>query len=105
MAMALVVWLALRVLHVFYSLFLALLSIRSRHFRPAPRPLTAARSKIPSHLALVLASQEPDLCISEAQEAFMRCTVKAIACCRAAGIRCLSVYDRRGQWYGLDDIQ
>jgi dehydrodolichyl diphosphate syntase complex subunit NUS1 len=103
--MALAVWLALRVLHFLYSLFLAFLSIRSRHIRPAPRPLTAARSKIPSHLALILASQEPDLCTSDAQEAFLRCTEKAIACCRAAGIHCLSVYDRRGQWHDLNGLQ
>jgi len=95
--MALAVRLALWVLHFFYSLFLALLSIRSRYFRPAPRSLTATRSKTPSHLALVLASQEPELCVSEAQEVFLNCTEKAIACCRAAGIRCLSVYDRLGE--------
>jgi len=94
--MGLVVRLALWVLHFLYSLFLAILSIRSRHFRPAPRSLTATRSKTPSHLALVLASQEPNLCIPEAQEALLRCTETAIACCRAAGIRCLSVYDRLG---------
>jgi len=94
--MALVVRLALWVLHLSYSLFLAVLSVRSRYFRPAPRSLTATRNKTPSHLALVLASQEPDLCVSEAQEAFLRCTEKAIACCRAVGIRCLSVYDRLG---------
>jgi len=95
--MALAVRLALWVLHFLYSLFLAVLSIRSRHFRPAPRSLTATRSKTPSHLALILASQEPNLCIPEAQEAFLRCTETAIACCRVAGIRCLSVYDRLGE--------
>ena len=86
----------LRVVHIFYSLFLATLSIRSRYFRLTPRPLTAIRNKIPSHLALVLVSQEPDLCISDAEEAFLRCTERAIACCRAAGIQRLSVYDRQG---------
>jgi len=95
-AMELVGRLFLRVVHFFYSLFLAILSIRSRYFRPTPRPLTATRSKIPSHLALVLVSQEPDSCISDAQEAFLRCTEKAIACCRAAGIQRLSVHDRQG---------
>jgi dehydrodolichyl diphosphate syntase complex subunit NUS1 len=95
--MALVARLALWILHLSYSLFLAILSIRSRFFRPAPRSLTATRNKTPSHLALVLASQEPDLCVSEAQEAFLRCTEEAIACCRAVGIRCLSVYDRLGE--------
>lgn len=94
--MALVVQLTLQVLHFLYSLFLAILSIRSRYFRPAPRSLTAKRSKTPSHLALVLAFQEPHLCTSDAQEAFLKCTEKAIACCRAAGIQCLSVYDRLG---------
>lgn len=84
------------VVHFFYSLFLAILSIRSRYFRATPRPLTATRSKLPSHLALVLVSQEPDLCISDAEEAILRCTEKAIACCRVAGIRRLSVYDRQG---------
>jgi hypothetical protein len=104
-AMDLVGRLFLRVVHFFYSLFLAILSIRSRYFRPTPRPLTATRSKIPSHLALVLVSQEPDLCISDAQEALLRCTENAIACCRAAGIQRLSVYDRQGSSPHRDVVQ
>jgi len=94
--MALVVRLVLCVLHFFYSLFLVILSFRSRYFRSAPRPLSAKRSKIPSHLVLVLASQEPDLCVSEAQEAFLGCIEDAITWCRVAGIQRLSVYDRLG---------
>ena len=103
--MGLVGRLFLRVVHFFYSLFLVILSIRSRYFCPTPRPLTATRSKIPSHLALVLVSQEPDLCISDAQEVFLRCTEKAIACCRAAGIQRLSVYDRQGTFPHHDVVQ
>lgn len=95
----------LQVVHFFYSLFLVILSIRSRYFRPTPRPLTATRSKIPSHLALVLVSQEPDSWISDAQEAFLECTEKAIACCRAAGIQRLSVYDRQGSLPHRDVVQ
>lgn len=94
--MGLVGRLFLRVIHFFYSLSLAIWSIRSRYFRPTPKPLTATRSKIPSHLALVLVSQGSDSRISDAQEAFLSCTEKAIACCRAAGIQRLSVYDRQG---------
>lgn len=100
-----VVHLVLRVIHLFYSLFLAILAIRSRYFRTIPRSLTATRSKTPSHLALVLASQDQDLCISDAQEAFLRCTEEAIVCCRAAGIQCLSVYDRQGSFPHLDVVQ
>ncbi len=96
--------LVLRVVHLFYSLFLAILSVPSRYFRPTPRPLTAKRIKTPSHLALVLVSEEPDLCISDAQEAFLRCTESAIACCRAAGIQRLSVYDRQGSLPHLDVV-
>ncbi|KAH9081893.1 hypothetical protein EDB83DRAFT_2335423 [Lactarius deliciosus] len=84
------------VLHILYSVYLALSSIRSRYLQSAPRVLTATRSKIPSHLALVLVSQEPELCVSEARETFLACTERAVAYCRAAGIRCLSVYDRQG---------
>jgi len=94
--MALVVRLVLCVLHFIYSLFLVILSFRSRYFRSAPRPLSTKRSKIPSHLVLVLASQEPDLCVSEAQEAFLGCIEDAITWCRVAGIQRLSVYDRLG---------
>ena len=93
LAVRLVLW----IVHLFYSFFLATLSIRSRYFRSTPRPLTAPRSKTPSHLALVLVSQEPDLSISDSQEAFLRCTEEAIICCRAAGIQCLSVHDRKGE--------
>jgi len=95
--MALVVRLALCVLHFFYSLFLVILSFRSRYFRSAPRSLSAKRSKVPSHLVLVLASQEPDLCVSEAQGAFLGCIENAITWCRVAGIQRLSVYDRQGE--------
>jgi dehydrodolichyl diphosphate syntase complex subunit NUS1 len=87
---------ALWLLHFLYSVYLALSSIRSRYFRSAPRSLTATRRKTPSHLALVLASQDSELCVSEAQEAFLACTERAVAYCRTAGIRCLSVYDRQG---------
>jgi len=95
--MALVVRLVLCALHFFYSLFLYILSFRSRYFRSAPRPLAAKRNKIPSHLVLVLASQEPDLCVSGAQEAFLGCIENAITWCRVAGIQRLSVYDRLGE--------
>ena len=96
---------ALWLLHFLYSIHLALLSIRCRYFQSAPRALTATRSKTPSHLALVLASQEPYLCASDAREAFLACTERAVAYCRAVGIRCLSVYDRQGQYRGLDTVE
>ena len=105
MAMDPVGRLVLRVVHLFYSLFLAILSVRSRYFRSTPRPLAATRSKVPHHLALIIVSQEPDLCISDAQEAFLRCTEQAIACCRAAGIQRLSVYDRQGSLPHLEVVQ
>jgi len=96
---------ALWLLHFLYSIYLALLSIRFRYFRSAPGSLSAAtRSKTPSHLALVLASQEPDLCASEAREAFLTCTERAVAYCRTVGIRCLSVYDRQGILLNAFDV-
>ena len=95
---------ALYLLHFLYSIHLALSSIRSRYLRSAPRSLTATRTKTPSHLALVLASQEPELCVSEAREALLVCTERAVAYCREVGIRCLSVYDRQGQYRGLDTV-
>lgn len=95
---------ALWLFHFLYSVYLALSSIRSRYFRFTPRSLNATRSKTPSHLALVLASQDPELCVSEAREAFLACTERAVAYCRTAGIRCLSVYDRQGLCRSLDTI-
>lgn len=95
---------ALWLLHFLYSVYLALSSIRSRYFQSAPRSLTATRSKIPSHLALVLASQEPESCVSEAREAFLACTERAVAYCRAVGICRLSVYDRQGILLNAFDV-
>jgi len=95
---------ALWLLHFLYSIHLALSSIRSRYLRSTPRSLTATRSKTPSHLALVLASQEPELCVSEAREALLACTERAVAYCRVAGIRCLSVYDRQGILLNAFDV-
>ncbi|KAI0274840.1 hypothetical protein BC834DRAFT_849840 [Gloeopeniophorella convolvens] len=101
--MTLVACLALWILHLLYSAVLAILSIRSRHLQRAPRPLTAARSKVPSHLAIVLASQDQSLTLHDAQEVFLQCAEKAIACCRAAGIHRLSIYDRQGILLGAPE--
>ncbi|THH16811.1 hypothetical protein EW146_g3880 [Bondarzewia mesenterica] len=93
-------WLAscvLRLIHVFYSLVIALSSIRSRSQR-LPLPLAAARTKFPTHLALVLTHVDETEHESheDLEEALIECVRRAATWCQACGISRLTVYDRQG---------
>ncbi|RPD55810.1 hypothetical protein L226DRAFT_565047 [Lentinus tigrinus ALCF2SS1-7] len=86
--------LILAVLHVVYRLVLVFKSLSTR-FRAQPSPLTAERSKLPSHLALSLS---PNLAAGEeSNEKYMLDSVEKVAgWCQVLGIRRLTVYDREG---------
>ncbi|ETW86874.1 hypothetical protein HETIRDRAFT_377501 [Heterobasidion irregulare TC 32-1] len=93
-------WLAsliLRIIHVFYSLVIAVSSM-ANGLRRVPLPLTAARGKIPRHLALVLVySEMTDSEDSESlEDALIQNVERAAGWCQACGISRLTVYDRQG---------
>ncbi|KZP10567.1 hypothetical protein FIBSPDRAFT_838462 [Athelia psychrophila] len=87
--------LCLHIFHCLYSLATAFSHFWSQLYRREPHPLNATRTKIPSHLAIVLVANE---CIDlEALEASVVETVaRAASWCRAAGIKELTVYDAEG---------
>ncbi|KAI0669821.1 hypothetical protein C8Q78DRAFT_147308 [Trametes maxima] len=89
-------WLApavLALLHALYRLVLVFKSVFRRDKEPLP--LTAARSKTPLHLALVLV---PNSAVDEeTNERYMlESVVQTAGWCKVAGIRRLSVYDHEG---------
>lgn len=94
-------WLAsliLRIIHVFYSLVITV-SIMANGHRRVPLPLTAARGKIPRHLALVLVySETKDSNDGESlEDALVQTVERAAGWCQACGISRLTVYDRQGK--------
>lgn len=91
-------WLASFALYVFHAIYYVANFISSirRHFTNAPRPLDAQRKQVPSHLALVLASDENGP-TEGLEECMLDNVEEVVSWCRAAGIRKLTVYDRRGE--------
>lgn len=88
--------LCLQIFHFLYSWVTAASHVWSKLYRKKPHPLNTARTKLPSHLALVLVANE---CIDvEALEASVVETVtRAASWCRATGIKELTVYDKQGE--------
>lgn len=85
---------ALRILHFIYWFFVAVKTSWERS-EDVPLQLNSKRSKIPSHLALLLATDaRADAQVQE--EAMIEAVEKAVAWCRVAGIGRLTVYDRQG---------
>ncbi|KAA1471537.1 hypothetical protein DENSPDRAFT_837548 [Dentipellis sp. KUC8613] len=87
--------LALRLIHVLYSLVLVLLYLR-RRVASRPRPLAARRNKIPAVLGLLLVYDEEKICTEDLVDSLMQCAEGAAAWCRAVGVKQLIVYDRQG---------
>ena len=89
-------WLASLVLALFHVVHWLVTSARRlRTIWEQPQPLVAQRSKLPSHLALLLVLDSH--CDKDAVEATLVESVeRAVMWCRAAGIHRLTVYDREG---------
>ncbi|TFY72845.1 hypothetical protein EVG20_g138 [Dentipellis fragilis] len=87
--------LALRLIHVLYSLALALLYLR-RRVGGRPRPLASRRNKIPAVLGLLLVYDEERTCTQDLVDSLVQCAEGAAAWCRAVGVKQLIVYDRQG---------
>lgn len=92
---------ALHVLHFVYWCFITARSVWNRSEIAPPLPLTANRTKLPTHIALVLATGE-DVDAQLQEEAMLESVEKAVAWCRAAGIGRLTVYDRHGMLQPLN---
>ena len=95
----LVAWLAafgLRILHLLYASFIAILSCRQFIHGPIPRPLGAPRKQLPTHLALLLVSDSRSS-ISELERVYVESVKRASIWCQDLCIENLTVYDRNGK--------
>ncbi|KAH8120173.1 hypothetical protein DFH11DRAFT_1558764 [Phellopilus nigrolimitatus] len=86
---------SLAVLHALHAIWTCLVALLYHPFVANPQPLEAARPKLPSHIALVLASTKQNPSYAET-EAAIRSVVYAARWCKRVGITNLSVYDRQG---------
>lgn len=90
-------WLASFILSLFHAVYYVIniaSTFRASLVRP-PNPLVAKRKQVPTHLALLLATNNAT--VDEAFEYQLLDNVQeAISWCRAAGIQRLTVYDRDG---------
>ncbi|KAL0951251.1 hypothetical protein HGRIS_007969 [Hohenbuehelia grisea] len=83
--------LCLHLLHFLYSTSSTLFSFWQRHTRIPPLALTAARAKLPKHLAIIL-----DILPDTQQTDILETVDRATEWCRTVGITQLTLYDRRG---------
>jgi len=97
------VYLFLRLLHITYaSLVFLQTRLQSLRYSP-PQPVTAYRSKLPKHLAIVLASNDkahPE----HTEELYLECLARVATWCRALGIEQLTAYDADGVLVRCSDI-
>ncbi|KAH7883543.1 hypothetical protein F5I97DRAFT_1958405 [Phlebopus sp. FC_14] len=89
------IYLTLRFVHFLYVLLVSITTWCQRRNWQAPQPLTALRSKLPSHLCLVLVADNKG-CETEIETAFLRCLQRVATWCRQLGIKTLTAYDRDG---------
>lgn len=89
-------WLASLVLALFHVVHWLVTSARRfLTIWEQPQPLVAQRSKLPSHLALLLVlNSHCDK--GDVEETLVESVERAATWCRAAGIHRLTVYDREG---------
>ena len=92
-------WLAsciLSLFHAVYYLINVVSSYRARQARP-PNPLTVKRKQVPTHLALLLTTNE-NVPIEAFESELLDNVQQTVSWCRTAGIQRLTVYDREGKW-------
>jgi len=97
------VYLFLRLLHIIYaSLVFLQTRLESLRYSP-PQPVTAYRSKLPKHLAIVLVSNNiahP----KHTEELYLECLARVATWCRTLGIEQLTAYDADGVLVRCSDI-
>src|SRR6267154_3317936 len=90
----------LRLLHLLYA-SLAFLTTRLQKSRYSPpQPLTAHRSKLPKHLAIVLVSNDT-VHPNHTEELYLECLARVVTWCRALGIEQLTAYDAEGKLFSV----
>ncbi|KAG2154795.1 hypothetical protein DEU56DRAFT_770364 [Suillus clintonianus] len=100
MVASLCLWL-LHLLHA--SLVFLTTRFQKRRYSP-PQPVTAYRSKLPKHLAIILVSDHDVANSKHREEHFVECLVRIVKWCRVLGIEQLTAYDAEGVLLGCSDI-
>lgn len=93
--MASVANLSLRAIHFIYAFVIFVYSCWKRLTWTTPLPLTAARRRIPKHLALLLVTDSGDV-QEDSEDIIIRSVLNAVAWCRVIGIEKLTVYEEHG---------
>ncbi|KAG1749946.1 uncharacterized protein EDB91DRAFT_1110515 [Suillus paluster] len=99
MVTSLFLWL-LHLLHA--SLVFLTTRLQKRRYSP-PQPVTAYRSKLPKHLAIVLVSGDTAY-PKHTEELYLECLTRVIKWCRALGIEQLTAYDTDGVLLRCSDV-
>lgn len=99
MVTSLFLWL-LHLLHV--SLVFLRTKFQKRRYLP-PRPLTAYRSKLPKHLAIILVSYHAAN-PKHTEELYLESLVRVVKWCKASGIGQVTAYDSEGILLSCSDI-
>ncbi|KAG2120834.1 uncharacterized protein F5147DRAFT_663436 [Suillus discolor] len=84
------------------SLVFLTTKFRKRRYLP-PQSLTAYRSKLPKHLAIILVSHDAAN-PKHTEELYLECLVRVVKWCKALGIEQLTAYDAEGTLLGCSDI-
>lgn len=90
----------LHLLHV--SLVSLTRKFRKHRYLP-PQPVTAYRSKLPKHLAIILVSSDAAN-PKHTEGLYLECLARVVKWCRASGIEQLTAYDAEGTLLGCSDI-
>jgi dehydrodolichyl diphosphate syntase complex subunit NUS1 len=87
--------LALYVLHAIYAMANIVTSWREGYSAREPHPLVAKRSKLPRHVAVLLAS-DLDTVSDIFEQDILQNLQEVVGWCREVGIQRLTLYDRAG---------
>jgi dehydrodolichyl diphosphate syntase complex subunit NUS1 len=95
--------LSLRVLHFIYALVIHVRSYWKRYTWSPPQPLSAARKRLPKHLAIILAA-DTQLAEEATEKLLSDSVVNAVGWCRASGIQKLTIYEENGMCQGFCQV-
>lgn len=95
-------WLASCILALFHAVYYVInivRSFRASRARP-PNPLAAKRKQVPTHLALLLATDNDTVSV-KSEDKLLENILQVVSWCRTAGIPRLTVYDRDGEFKAM----
>ncbi|KAG1757624.1 hypothetical protein EDB19DRAFT_1658253 [Suillus lakei] len=90
-------------LHLLHALLVFLTTRFQKRRHSPPQPVSAYRSKLPKHLAIILVS---DVAVNpkHTEELYLECLLRVVKWCRELGIEQLTAYDAEGVLLGYSDV-